>query len=289
MEHICESHQAQGLSGGKLAVCVACQKRYSLKCGSKLPIEVKDRFEEWCREGRPVQYASPIDRKKWPYVSDRLELFLDSLEVVQCIDGWERTMIPRAAAIEFTRNAHLKAEYALDAHAISFMWGKGLSGLGPTHLKSSLETTDSPLGVGKNTMSVADRLLHVVLTLREKGPLAAFELFVASNSRFKLDKCGPSFVTKDLFFFSDDSDHNRALILDSYVLEFFRRIGCPLREGSVHDYGAYLLAMYTWADELGVTPDEIEVIVFGWKLSQLDQSSLRNWDPCYKSVPVDWP
>jgi hypothetical protein len=251
-----------------------------------IPEAVRLRFEEWERDGRPIQYSSPIDRDKWEEIglSQRVKTFLDGMPKVCCEDGSESTMISREAAVAFTANAHESPEYAIDAHTVCYMWGKGLNGLGPTHLKKSLSTKDPMSLVSNDEWTVGQRLYYVAQAVRKIGSVKAFQGFALKGYRCRLDECGPSFASKDLFFFSTIEGRYQALILDSYVRDFFgSQLGYKLTEGSVEDYGKYQFAMYCWAADLELSPSQMEIIVFGWRLDQLAKNSKRNWDPCYRS------
>jgi hypothetical protein len=252
----------------------------------KIPENVEGRFKEWTSDGCPVQYSSPIDKEKWAPGSIRLEEFLSRCPIVNCSDGKIRTMISREDALSFSATSLDSPEGMLDVHILAFMWGKGLNGLGPTHLSESLATSPKASGdfIG---LSVSERLLEVKRVLDTKGIIACFNLFATSKSECKLDRCGPSFATKDMFFFSANSDYYPALILDSYVVEFFSQLGVELDSNSSHSYGQYLYTMYSWAVDLELSPSQMEVVVFGWKLEQLHPNSQRNWYPCYKSTEVE--
>jgi hypothetical protein len=114
------------------------------------------------------------------------------------------------------------------------------------------------------TPDVHDRLRSAASTLATAGPVAAYGRLHHTGD-CHVDRLGESFLTKWLYFCQPDEAPVRALILDSYVNEWFgRECGLALSKGrgTAHDYGAYLAAMHRWANELGVTAEDVELCVF---------------------------
>ena len=275
----CSTHQASSFTGLKIRVCEQCERKYgNLAKLLKIPEYLRRRFEEWENEGRPAQFASPIEVANWDLSNPRIGEFISRLRVVRCANGVSRAMIDRDVAIEFCERAHESAEGALEAHIVAFMWGYGLAGVGQTRLGWTL----------KENSNVAQKLFGVRTKLVTEGIMPAFASFVPDGSPFRLKNLGPSFATKDLFFFSGVENRDRALILDKIVVDEFLKpyVGVELDPKKPLDYGKYLFAMYCWAADLGLTPNQTEVLVYGWRLDQLPKESLKNWDPCRGSHVV---
>jgi hypothetical protein len=174
-------------------------------------------------------------------------------------------MIDRACATTFGDQAQTSPQAAVDAHIVSMMWGYGKTGYGPHRTVKNLGTPGS-----------AASLQAAAQTLRTSGIVAAFNSFVPRGSRGRLDKLGSAFSTKDLFFFSNVPGRHRALIFDSIVATWLAtnlnwRI--PAGTENVTDYCRYLYAMYSWAADLGESPEDTEVVMFEWVPN-------ARWSPC---------
>jgi hypothetical protein len=87
---------------------------------------------------------------------------------------------------------------------------------------------------------------------------------LGDNGTARLPYLGPAFGTK--FLYSCSSTGGRpALILDRLVARWLREnVGLVLNEvrWSVSTYASYLKTMFGWADELGLTADELEACIF---------------------------
>jgi hypothetical protein len=106
------------------------------------------------------------------------------------------------------------------------------------------------------------KLLNVVIALNTDGPQAAYRLMAGSS---RLQRIGPAFGTKFLYF-ADSGDHaRRALILDALVAEWLRR-NTTFRVHPVPwapaRYDEYLDKMHDWAQTLRVDPDAVELAIF---------------------------
>jgi hypothetical protein len=105
----------------------------------------------------------------------------------------------------------------------------------------------------------SDRLTAAVARVVADGPVAGFAALAGEH---RLERLGTSFATKFLFFMDPTG---RALVLDEFVaLWFRRRLGMRLRlhPMSPSDYGRYLDGMHAWADELGLSGEQLEAAVF---------------------------
>lgn len=114
------------------------------------------------------------------------------------------------------------------------------------------------------TTAVRDRLVDAARTLASAGPVAAYGRLHHTGD-CHIDRLGEAFLTKWLYFCQPDGAPLRALILDSYVNEWFGR-ECALTlsrgRGSARDYGNYLAAMHRWGSQLGVSAEDVELCVF---------------------------
>jgi hypothetical protein len=87
---------------------------------------------------------------------------------------------------------------------------------------------------------------------------------LGDNGTARLPYLGPAFGTKFLYFCSSTGGRP-ALILDRFVARWLREnVGLVLNEvrWSVSTYASYLKTMFGWADELGLTADELEACIF---------------------------
>ena len=102
-------------------------------------------------------------------------------------------------------------------------------------------------------------LCRAAQVVRRDGGEAAFGWL----KRNRLHWLGVAFATKYLYFCSGP-DAPPALIVDRVVQRWLRRhADCHVRlNWHVGDYGRYLETAAAWAGELGITPDEVEYLVF---------------------------
>jgi len=253
---ICAEHQAITTAGNRLLVCDACKRRYQTIYSQRgVPQALAAKHALWVGQGRPAQFASPLDLNLWGSYFPSVPALLATCPVVHCRHGRTWTMIDRACATRFGDQAYTSPQAAVDAHFVSMMWGLGKDGRGPWKTGFHLATPGAPAS-----------LQAAAQTLRTSGIVAAFNSFVPRGSRGRLDKLGSAFSTKDLFFFSNVPGRHRALIFDSIVATWLAtnlnwRI--PAGTENVTDYCRYLYAMYSWAADLGESPEDVEYVIFG--------------------------
>ena len=263
---LCTQHQAVTPAGNPLMVCDACKRRYQTTYSQGgVPPALAAEHALWVGQGRPAQFASPLDVDLWGSYFPTVPALLAACRVVHCRHGRTWTMIDRRCATRFGDQAYTSPQAAVDAHFVSMMWGLGKDGRGPWRMGFQLATPGAPAS-----------LQAAAQTLRTSGIVAAFNSFVPRGSRGRLDKLGSAFSTKDLFFFSNVPGRHRALIFDSIVATWLAtnlnwRI--PAGTENVTDYCRYLYAMYSWAADLGESPEDTEVVMFGWVPN-------ARWSPC---------
>jgi len=262
---LCIHHQALTYSGKPLLVCEDCQRKYQTVHSREIPKELVSAHRTWAAQGRPEQFSSPIVLDLWErYFPDVPELLIDC-PVVRCHHGRAFTMINRTYATNFGDRASTTPQAAIDAHLVSMMWGRGKDNRGPSKSKLHLETPGA-----------AESIQFAAQTLKTSGIVAAFNQFVPKTSTGRLNHLGSAFSTKDLFFFSNIKGRHRALIFDSIVSKWLitnLKWRIPAGTENVTDYCRYLYAMYSWAADLKESPEDTEVVMFGWIPN-------NRWSPC---------
>jgi hypothetical protein len=147
---------------------------------------------------------------------------------------------------------------AEDAHIVAMMWGGGPDNRVPSWVEKQFATpTNVPVV-----------LQNLAIDIRRNGIISAYENFVPKLAIWRLDQLGTSYSTKDLFFFSNIVGRHRALIFNKKVADWLRlHAGMRLSPGSERsrEYGQYLYAVYCWAADLSESPEDIEVVIFGWE------------------------
>lgn len=129
----------------------------------------------------------------------------------------------------------------------SQVWGHGKNRVGPHRVEQALSSADAVPAL----QCAADEL--------DAGdPVAAFEALCVV---FKLPKLGMSFGTKYLFF--ADRNHH-ALILDRLIRNWLaNNAAIKIPDGRRPDsYARWLNLARDWAQEVGVTPEEVELLIF---------------------------
>jgi len=263
---LCIQHRAVTPAGNSLMVCDSCKRRYQTNYSQAgVPQALTTKHGEWVSQGCPTQFASPLDVNFWGSYFPAVPALLAACPVVHCRHGRTWTMIDRPCATSFGDQAHTSPQAAVEAHLVSMMWGFGKDGRGPWRTNIQIATPGA-----------ATSLQAVAQTLRRSGIVAAFNSFVPRGSRGRLDKLGSAFSTKDLFFFSNVPGRHRALIFDSIVATWLAanlNSRIPAGTENVTDYCRYLYAMYSWAADLGESPENAEVVMFGWVPN-------TRWSPC---------
>lgn len=92
----------------------------------------------------------------------------------------------------------------------------------------------------------------------------------------RLNRIGPAFGTKFLYFADSGRHDRRALILDKLVAEWLR-LNTTFRVNPVPwapaSYDAYLDQMHEWAEGLEVEPDAVELAIF----QEMSESGGNQW------------
>lgn len=199
---------------------------------------------DWHKRGSPPQRAIKWRQADWmaafPKHRDNLMRLPSSLD---------RDDVRRVAA----RAAHDPDE-AEFAFLVVKAWGEGDNGYGPFRAQESLEVTTEP----------GTRLMTVAQTLGVRGALAAYQR-LSDRGECRIFSLGPAFGTKFLYFCQPDDQRPRALIHDKNVSDWLRDnagLSLPSVSWSEPRYRAYLAQMHTWADDLGCSPDDVELCMF---------------------------
>ena len=262
---LCSAHKAMTAAGNAMHVCHKCQLNFTTAFSQFVPRQLAVQHASWVAQGRPPQFASPVDINLWSPTFPTVPALLAGCPVIRCSNGRSWTMIDRDHATSLGSLAQLSPNNAFDAHLISMMWGFGKAGYGPFRTNNHLLTMNAPI-----SLQLAAQLL------RSQGIIPAFKEFAPRHSRLRLDGLGSAFSTKDLFFFSDVPNRHRALVFDSIVSKWLAaNLGVLINGGTENatEYGRYLYAMYSWAADLGETPEDTEVVLFGWVPN-------ARWSPC---------
>ena len=139
----------------------------------------------------------------------------------------------------------------MDAFLAAMAWGYGNVGYGPWRVAQALEDPQA-----------AVKVLQVATALHEEGALAAYSLMA---TECRLNRIGPAFGTKFLYFADSGCHAHRALILDRLVADWLNAHTTPPVNPvpwSLSTYEAYLDRMHCWAAALGVKPDALELAMF---------------------------
>ncbi|TCK21367.1 hypothetical protein [Pseudonocardia endophytica] len=162
--------------------------------------------------------------------------------------------ISREGVTDFFGEAHVDASTAVHAFLASMVWGYGPVGYGAYRTKRVL---------GLN-LDAGERLRRVVAVARDDGPIPAFRVI----ARNRLTYLGPAFGTKFLYFATraNRAAHGdrTAPVLDQVVRRWFLLHADVRLDGtwSVANYERYVGLLEHWGDELGISSDHVEEIVF---------------------------
>jgi len=139
----------------------------------------------------------------------------------------------------------------------TIMWGYGKDNRGPYRLNKMLETSN-----------FEDNIRWVVDQMQKGVDIAEiYDNFIPSNALYHINKCGPSFGTKFLYFIGKSIVNEGIqlnyfpLILDDNVKGVLKILGYKFSDTG-KDYKKYLQLMASWADELRCAPDQIELFFF---------------------------
>jgi len=233
-----------------MLMCLSCWIVYQTPASEFVPVELQTRHARWVGEGRPSQHSFGFRRDTWKPWLPEFKDFIDGL--------------PAELSREFITNLGVDAAQnprsAAETLIASNIWGNGMNAKrGPWYTHDALATQ----GTASQPLDGPHRLQLIAIEAKELGLVAAFNSSV--NLPNKLDKLGTSFATKYLFFISNLQGRYRGLVLDRVIANWFAaNTSLALREGELNPtkYGEYLFAMYSWASELGETPETIEWVIF---------------------------
>jgi len=251
----CAQHQAVTRAGNGLKVCQRCLNLYQTSFAHSVPPTLVAAHNRWIAQGRRQQPGIAVDANLWVDTFPAVGALVATCPVVIGRNGRPLVTIDRAFATSLGDLALTTPQAAIDAHIISMMWGFGRSGYGPFRTGRHLSST----GAATNLQATAQ-------TIQTSGIVAAFRMFVPKNATYRLDGLGSAFSTKDLFFFSNSPDRHRALIFDSVLSAWLStNVGWDIAAGTedLQNYCEYLLAMYSWAADLGESPEDVEYVIFG--------------------------
>jgi hypothetical protein len=199
---------------------------------------------DWRERGAPPQRAIKWRRADWmaafPKHRDSLGRLPSSLD---------RDAVRRvgARAAESPREAEF-------AFLVVKAWGEGDNGYGPFRARESLEVTREP----------GARLMAAAQTLIARGAVPAYER-LSDRGDCRIFSLGPAFGTKFLYFSQPDDQRPQALIHDKNVSDWLRDnagLNLPSASWSERRYRAYLAQMHSWAEDLGCSPDDVELCMF---------------------------
>lgn len=163
--------------------------------------------------------------------------------VLACLPGELDRLSGRAFALRCPGSG----EGAVAAFIASQIWGYGANGYGPFRLGRALAYPALP------------RILQGVRAQVAGGdPVGAFRTLCVTH---EIPFIGAAFGSKFLYFVHP---HGRALILDRLVRAWLAdHVGVRLRGGrDEREYAVWLLLAEQWAHSLGVSPEQLELIIF---------------------------
>jgi hypothetical protein len=208
-----------------------------------VPAAVRSIVERWVAQGRPPQPEEPWDRDRWlTWLPEHRDLFR---ALPRALD---RAALRRACA-----DAAVSEASATQALATVTIWGYVNANYGPSRTAAMLRTPHA-----------GHRLLVAAQTLKTHGALAAYAR-LSDEGGSRLDRLGPAFATKFMYFCQPAGQAPIALILDRLVSKWLaHNVGIWLPSGrwSKAVYAEYLRLMHAWASELGCAADDIECCIF---------------------------
>lgn len=205
---------------------------------------LQDIVQRWRSAGRPPQAGI-----EWP-VSRWLAALPEQADLFRSLPNpLDRTALRRACA-----NASVDARSAERALVAVMVWGHGDNGYAQDRTSKILS----------NTSRAADKLLAVARTLTAEGALTAYAR-LGDDYDCRLNRLGPAFGTKFLYFCQPEGQELMALIHDKTVSEWIaNHAGLTLssEQWSAPTYRAYLRQMHDWAADLSCQPDDVELGIF---------------------------
>lgn len=203
-----------------------------------LPDRLRDLFASWNAAGRPPQRAMKWNRSTWQATLPDHHDFLAELP-----DKIDRDVVAQRG-----RHAGDGEAEAVQAFVSAMVWGYGPIGYGA--FRTARVLRDNP-----HAPAV---LREAARRVRLDGGAEAFAWLTDNRLRY----LGVAFATKYLFFCS--GPQAPALVLDRLVQRWlWRNAAFSLSlNWQVEHYRRYLVLLSGWADELRITPEQVEQLVF---------------------------
>ncbi|WP_204296756.1 hypothetical protein [Actinoplanes campanulatus] len=210
-----------------------------------MPNPLRVAFRRWDSGGRQGQEGMRWNRSTWQATVPEHHGLLSSLP-----ERLDRTTVATWGAGAADGEAQ-----AVQAFIAAMVWGYGPAGYGAYRAARVLRENPQAPAV----------LCEVAQVVRRDGGAEAF----AWLREHRLRRLGVAFATKYLFF-CNGPDAPPALILDRLVQRWLlRHADLQVRlDWHVGDYTRYLEMTYAWANELGVTPDCAEYLMFSDMLAE---------------------
>jgi hypothetical protein len=206
---------------------------------SRVPTRLRENVERWHRHGRRRQPGMRWNRLTWQETLPEYKDFLAGLP----------DLVDRETAAGYGARAADGAQAAGRAFVAAMIWGYGPVGYGAFRTARLLRKNP---GAGERLREVAEQVCG-------GGGVEAFRGLADDRLHF----LGVAFATKYVYF-CGGADGQRALILDRLVQRWLRRhAGAFVRlDWRVKDYELYLDLAQGWASCLGVTPAQVEYLMF---------------------------
>jgi hypothetical protein len=228
--------------------------------GLPVPNRLRELFVRWDAEGRQPQDGIGWNRSTWQATLPEHHDFLAQLP-----DRLDRDYVTKRV-----HRADEGEDEAVQAFVTAMVWGHGRVGYGAFRTARVLrQNQDAP------------RILReVALRVRRHGGAEAFDWLKDNRLRY----LGVAFATKYLFFCSGP-EAPPALVLDRLVQRWlWQHASCQVSlNWHVEDYRRYLYVLTGWAEELGMTPGQLEYLIFSDSASQKLGSQWASESPSSQS------
>lgn len=201
------------------------------------------RVDEWVLSGRPKQNSIDWICAPWIKEFPEYEEFLSGLHTRR-LGFLNRETVKQTVQDESENGKHV------EAFLVVMIWGYASDSRGPARTKKILSQPNAEHSLAAAYVALLnDDLTAAYLALVETGP----------------KYLGPAFATKFLYFASQSNIEPCPLILDSQVAEGLLRWGNTRYNSlslSAQDYLGYLKYMSVAAEVLGLTPEDLEFLIF---------------------------
>lgn len=205
------------------------------------PVTLRKLVDDWKNRSRPAQQPMPWPRDRWEAAFPADKKVLRALP-----DALDRTAVRDVCA-----RAGENEKAAQQALLATLAWGYGWVGYGPHRADAMLLAPDA-----------AKRLRAVAKIAASEGAIAAYRSLGREN---RIKGLGPAFGTKFIVFCQPEGVLPAALIHDELVTAWLEANGRPDLRASTwapRKYEVYLDQMDAWAEELRVSPETIEYLIF---------------------------